>query len=146
MKAASRKAGYTGVVSRMNIGRLIPRRLQALYFQVLEDFGYSDATPDQKTIIHQIGWTMCKINDVQDGGYLYGKRMSLPIDGDKVLSLQDCKDKLNELELLPALQRQLIGWITAFREGRKKAGSSDSHEISKALQAFTIDSGHNETD
>lgn len=134
----------TGILSQVVISRSIPPRLQRLYFQILAELKYKELDTENQLIADQIAYTFCKIKDVQDMRYLYGMRLDLPRNGEAVNSMAERREKMKELELLPALQKQLITWIQALRAGKNKTTGEDptqqiTEELSKYARGFGVE-------
>lgn len=132
----------TGILSQVVISRSIPPRLQRLYFSILGELKYKELDPENQLIADQIAYCYCKIKDVQDMRYLYGMRLDLPRSGEAVNSMAERREKMQELELLPALQKQLITWISALRAGKNKMpGEDPTKTITEELRKYATGYG-----
>ncbi len=126
----------TGVISRISICRQIPKRHQPLYYQILSDFNYTNAEPEDQILVDQIGWTFCKLKDVQDFRYLYGVQLDLPDKGQQIHTMNERIEKQKELELIPMLQKSLMGWIQCLRDGCRKNPTPETNELGKVLSTL----------
>lgn len=136
----------TGILSQLPTARLIPPRLHALYYSILDSYGITTQDTSNQIIIHNIAWTFCKVRDCQDMTRCYSVTMDLPKEGDRITTLADNRDKMKELELLPSLQRQLIGWINSLRAEKKQAPDTTEDEFALAFASIPDDSHDRRSD
>lgn len=127
----------TPILNSLPISHLIPRRLQRLYFSVLEAYGFKEAPASEQLIIEQIAWTYAKLQDCRDSGRLFGVDVArLEHDGKPVTTLADKQAKQAEYELVPSLQASLLKLIAALRDSKKSPKMEDPNEIARLFGAY----------
>ena len=67
---------------------------------------------------------------------LFGTRIRLPETGQPITTLQDNRDKMAELEMVPALQKSLINLIGALQGARSKPKPEDYQDIAATFGKY----------
>ena len=122
-----------GILSSVCLSKVIPRRHERTYKKILAEYGVETATPSESIIIYFIAMMFIKSLDVMDMNTLYGVTLDLVKDGQTITTLAEQKEKQREIEeLLPKIQKMLLGWIAAYNDGRKRP-SAQIGELNRML-------------
>ena len=126
----------TDIMRQLPMAHSVPKRLRPLYLNILATYKLAEAEPSEQLLIIEIAYLYCRITDAKDMTRLFGTQCWLPAIGDSIETLADNRDKMEELKLIPSLQRSLSQLIAALAGCKKKPRTEDYLDLARTFKEY----------